>query len=278
MFKISDFSKLSQVSVKALRYYDELGLLKPAQIDRFTGYRYYSMDQLPRLNRILALKDLGLSLQQIGQLLNEELPPDQLRGMLKLKRAELEQEADQVRMRLERVEARLRQIEQEGKMPTYDVVIEYDVVIKTTPPQLVASIRDVVPTPPEQGGLWGELGVYLGRHKATSTGPCLTIYHDPEYKERDWDLEVCEPLAASVPGNERVHVYELPVVQTMACVVHHGPFVTINEAYQALFQWAQANGYRIAGPCREVYLRTAEHGSQTDANTVTEIQFPVEKM
>ena len=272
MFKISDFSRLSQVSVKALRYYDELGLLKPAQIDRFTGYRYYSMDQLPRLSRILALKDLGLSLQQIGQLLNEELPPDQLRGMLKLKRAELEQEVDQVRMRLERVEARLRQIEQEGKMPTYDVVI------KTIQPQLVASIRDVVPTPPEQGGLWGELGVYLGRHKATSTGPCLTIYHDPEYKERDWDVEVCEPLAAPVPSDERVHVYELPAVQTMACVVHHGPFVTINEAYQALFKWAQVNGYRIAGPCREVYLRTAEHGSQMDANTVTEIQFPVEKM
>ena len=157
-------------------------------------------------------------------------------------------------------------------MPTYDVVI------KTIQPQLVASIRDVVPTPPEQGGLWGELGAHLGQRKASPTGPCLTIYHDLEYKERDLDVEVCEPLATPVPGNERVHVYELPAIQTMACVVHHGPFVTINEAYQALFKWAQVNGYRIAGPCREVYLRIAEHGSQTDANTVTEIQFPVEKI
>jgi DNA-binding transcriptional MerR regulator len=89
MFKIGDLSKLSRVSVKTLRYYDEIGLLKPAQVDRFTGYRYYSFDQLPRLNRILALKDLGFSLEQIAQVLNEGLPPAQLRGMLRLRQMEL---------------------------------------------------------------------------------------------------------------------------------------------------------------------------------------------
>jgi len=271
MFKISDFSKLSRVSVKALRYYDEIGLLKPAQIDRFTGYRYYSMDQLPRLNRILALKDLGLSLEQIARLLDEDLSPDQLRGMLKLKQAELQQQAEQVEARLVRVEARLRQIEQEGKM------LKYDVVIKQVEPLWVASVRDVVPTPPEQGSLWHELGTYLIQARVSPTGPCLTLYHDPEYKERDWDLEVCEPLSAPIPGSERVRVHELPGVERMACTVHHGPFVTIGEAYQALMQWIQANGYQIVGPCREVYLREAENGSQTDPNTVTEIQFPVEK-
>ena len=273
MFKISDFSKLSRVSVKALRYYDELGLLKPAQIDRFTNYRYYSIDQLPRLNRTLrvALKDLGLSLEQIARLLDKELPPDQLRGMLMLKQAELQQQADELQERLARVEARLRQIEQEGKMPAYDVIV------KKVEPQWIASVRGVVPTPPEQGPLWGELGAYLGRHKVTTPGPCFTLYHDPEYKERDWDLEVCEPLGAVIPGSERVRVYELPGVETMACTIHHGPFVTIGEAYEAISKWLAANGYRITGPCREVYLRTAQNGSQTDPNTLTEIQFPVEK-
>ena len=271
MFKISDFARLCRLSVKALRYYDELGLLKPAQIDRFTGYRYYSIDQLPRLNRILALKDLGLSLEQIARLLDNELPPDQLRGMLKLKRAELQQQVEQDRARLARVEARLRQIEQEGKMPTYDVVV------KKTEPQWVASVRGVVPTPPEQGALWAELDAYLGQCKVGPTGPCFTIYHDPEYKERDWDLEVCMPLGTPTPGHERVRVYELPAVETMACTIHHGPFVTISQAYGALMQWIQDNGYRITGPCREVYLREAENISQTDPNTVTEIQFPVEK-
>jgi DNA-binding transcriptional MerR regulator len=106
MFKIGDFSKLSRVSVKTLRYYDEVGLLKPIQIDRFTGYRFYSVDQLPRLNRILALKDLGFSLEQIGRLLDEELPPSELRGMLRLKQGELQQQVDEQQSRLARVEAR----------------------------------------------------------------------------------------------------------------------------------------------------------------------------
>ncbi len=92
MLKIGDFSKLSLVSIKALRYYDELGLLKPVQVDEFTGYRYYSTSQLTRLNRILALKDMGLALEQIAQLLDQNVTPDQVRGMLKLRHIELEQQ------------------------------------------------------------------------------------------------------------------------------------------------------------------------------------------
>ncbi len=89
MLKIGDFAKLTRLSVQTLRYYDDLGLLKPVEVDRYTGYRYYTYDQLPRLNRILALKDLGLSLEQVGRLLAEDLPAAELRGMLRLKRAEL---------------------------------------------------------------------------------------------------------------------------------------------------------------------------------------------
>src|SRR5512147_3281105 len=113
MFKIGDFSRLTQVSIKTLRYYDEIGLLKPAQIDRFTNYRYYTIEQLPRLNRILALKDLGLSLDQIGDLLKRDLPADQLRGMLMLRQAEIEQEMQAMHLQMRRVEARLKQIERE---------------------------------------------------------------------------------------------------------------------------------------------------------------------
>jgi effector-binding domain-containing protein len=135
----------------------------------------------------------------------------------------------------------------------------------------------VVPTPPEQGPLWQELGAFLIQHKVNTTGPCLTIYHDPEYKEHDWDVEVCERIGAALPGSERVRIRDLPGVEMMACTIHHGPFITISQAYGALMQWIQDNGYRIAGPGREVYLREAENTSQTDPNTVTEIQFPVEK-
>ena len=114
MLKIGEFAKKAQVTVKTLRHYDKLGLLKPAWIDRFTGYRYYAQEQMPRLNRIMALKDLGFTLEQAGRILQNELTVDELRGMLRLKCAELEQRIEEEQARLIRVEARLHQIEHEG--------------------------------------------------------------------------------------------------------------------------------------------------------------------
>ncbi len=275
MFKIGDFSKLSQVTVKALRYYDELGLLKPVSVDRFTGYRYYSADQLPQLNRILALKDLGLSLEQIAQLFasRDKLTVEQMRGMLRLKQAEAQARVRDEQERLARVEARLRQIEEEGKMPTYEVVI------KKVPPLRVASLRGTIPTFPEQGELWNELEAHLAQQRIQPTGPCLTLYHDAEYKERDIDAEVCEPVDASARGGSaRVKIYDLPAIEMMACVVHHGSFNTLTQAYNALMQWIQQNGYRICGPDREIYIKTGVPARQDDPSYVAEIQVPVEKV
>src|SRR5258705_13654304 len=104
MFKIGEFSRLSRVPVKTLRYYDEIGLLKPAHVDPFTDYRHYTLDQLPRLNRILALKDFGLSLEQIAQLMRNDVSAEQLRGILRLKQAELQHELDATQARLARIE------------------------------------------------------------------------------------------------------------------------------------------------------------------------------
>src|SRR5688572_13818303 len=119
MLKIGDFSRISQVTVKALRYYDEIGLLRPVHVDDFTGYRYYAVDQLPRLNRILALKELGFTLEQIAAALSEGVTAEQLRGMLRLKRAEIQQRMQEEQDLLGRVEVRLQQIEQEGTMSAY---------------------------------------------------------------------------------------------------------------------------------------------------------------
>jgi effector-binding domain-containing protein len=189
--------------------------------------------------------------------------------MLRLRQAELSQHVQDELDQLARVEARLRQIEQEDTMSTYDVVL------KTVEPQLVAGVRDTIPAYPQQGHLWKELGAYLGQRQITPTGPCLTIYYS---EEPNIDAEVCEPVSGTLPAHTRVQVHELPGVEMMAYVVHHGPFTTIGEAYTAIMKWIEANGYRCVGPVREVYLREAENVSQTDLNTVTEIQFPVEKI
>jgi len=272
MIRIGDFSKLSRVSVKTLRFYDEMGLLKPVEVDRFTGYRYYEFDQLAILYRILALKDLGFSLEEIGRLLDSDLTTEQMRGMLKLRRAEIRQRVDEEAERLERVERWLRQIEQEDSMS------KYDVVIKKIEPTRVASVRGVVPTPPDQRSLWDELMGYLHQKDARMIGPPQAIYHDGESKERDWDIEVCMPIGDKLSPNGNVKVYDLPGFEKMACVVHTGPFATIGEAYDAIAKWIDQNGYQIVGPGRELNLRVPEPiGNQNDPNTVNEIQFPVEK-
>ncbi|MEW6716339.1 MAG: MerR family transcriptional regulator [Chloroflexota bacterium] len=283
MLKIGDFSNLTRVSVKTLRYYDEIGLLKPARVDRFTNYRYYTFEQLPRLNRILALKDLGLSLDQIGRLLTDDLTLEQLRGMLRLKQAELEGEVAETQAHLARVEARLNLIEKENQMSNYDVVI------KQVEPQTVAAIREVVPTFGHQRNLWRELAGYLLTNKTKATAPSLTLYHDAEYKDQHVDIETATPVMPPLPTTERVKVRELPGGE-MACTVHQGSYETIGEAYSALITWIEVNGYQIVGPGREVYLRCpdndyeepeaigySEYSVDDPADFLTEIQFPVAK-
>ena len=272
MIRIGDFSKLSRVPVKTLRYYDQMNLLKPVEVDAFTGYRLYEYSQLSTLNRILALKELGFSLEEIGRLLDDGLSVEQMRGMLKLREAEARQRMQQEAERLKRIEVRLRQIEQENSMSKYDVVIKSVEEIK------IASVRGVVPTPPEQGPLWQELEGYLAMNHVRPISACLTLYHDDEFKERDWDVEVCEPIDAELGESPRIKVRTLPAVDSLACTIHHGPFVTIGVAYSAIGQWITDNGYHITGPCREIYLDTPDNGSQTNPDTVTEIQFPVEKI
>jgi len=272
MIRIGDFSKLSRVSIKTLRFYDEMGLLKPLEVDRFSGYRWYGYEQLPRLHRILALKDLGFSLEEIGHLLESELSTEQMRGMLKLRQEEIRQRVREEAERLERVERWLKHIEQEDCMSSYDVIIKQVEAIK------VASVRGIVPTPPEQSGLWNELEGYLAMRRVRPSGPCLSLYHDEEHKEQEWDIEVCEPVSEDIPASKRAQVYSLPAVEHMACTVHSGPFVTIGEAYDAILKWVDGNGYRVTGPGREVYLQSPRRpGDQNDPATVTEIQFPVEK-
>lgn len=155
---------------------------------------------------------------------------------------------------------------------------KYDVVIKKIEPIKVATVRGVVPTPPDQRSLWDELLDYLNQKGARMIGPPMAIYHDPESKELNWDIEVVMPLSELIAPSRRVQVYDLPGAEKMACVVHNGPFATLGQAYDALAKWIDQNGYHIVGPGRELNLRLPNKlGDQNDPNTVNEIQFPVEK-
>lgn len=277
MIKIGEFSKMVQVPVATLRYYDQLGLLKPIEVDRFTGYRYYSVGQLPRLHRILALKGLGFSLEQIAAVLAEGLTLEQMRGMLRLRHAQISQQLAEAQSQLAEVEARLGQIEREGLLPVYDVVL------KRVEPLLIASVRAILPNHGAVGSLFGEVYQAIGAHigealhpQPENGGQTLVLCYDTEFKETDVDAAAAFMLRRPVPESGRMRVHELPAV-TVAAALHHGPYSSIGQAHTAIFVWIEANGYRIAGPDRELNLYHTTPIRLDDPSYITEIQYPVEK-
>ena len=272
MLRISDFAQLSRISPKTLRLYDRLGLLKPARVDSQTGYRYYQATQLPRLNRILVFKELGFSLEQIARLLDENISMEEIRGMLRLKQTELQQRLLDDRARLLRLETRLHEIEQEKKMSNYDVVL------KPVDSQWVAATVGMIPNYQECGPVFDELfdraANYALNRGLKSIGCGISIYHDTKLRDRDIPVEAAFSIPDRIPNGDGVWVYELPGVETMACVVHRGPFTSLGQAYNSLLAWVEANQYRIVGSTREVYLQYDRDGDPSEY--VTEVQVPVE--
>jgi effector-binding domain-containing protein len=224
------------------------------------------------LNRILALKDLGFSLEQIKLIVADGLSSERLRGMLTLQKAEVEKRLTDECERLVRIEVRLRQIELEDKMPNYDVVV------KTVPAMMVASCRATIPTndqvPEYLKPAYAKVYDYLRQEGVKDNGLCLTVWHSPADVYENEDAEAVVPVDRSLPGTDQVNVYELPSAQ-VASVVHQGNFEDFTQGHAALLEWIDANGYRIVGPYREIYIK---HDKSNLSDTTTEIQIPVEKI
>ncbi len=274
MIRIGDFSSLTRLSIKTLRYYDETGLLRPVRVDPATGYRYYSASQLPRLHRILALKDLGFALDQIAQILNGGVSVEELRGMLRLRQAEQATRVQHEAERLARLQATLWLIEKEASMG-------HDVVLKEVAPQWMASVRDILPNYGSVGRLYGEVYSVLSGNGPASANACpgglpVALWHDKEFRETDVDGEAGVYLQKPVEPSGRVKVYQLPAC-TVASVIHAGAFETLNASYSALAAWMEANGYQPSGPARELYLKIGQQVRSDDDTYITEIQIPVEK-
>jgi DNA-binding transcriptional MerR regulator/predicted transcriptional regulator YdeE len=271
VFGIGAFARVAQVSVRTLHHYDDVGLLPPAQVDPQTGYRWYRADQLQRLNRILALRDLGLPLPEVRRVVDDEVSVDELRGMLRLRQAEARDHMAAEAERLSRVEARLRQIETEGR-----VVGDYDVVVKPLERQHVAMV-DTTATAfgndtlgPIFGRLFGELYGELGRLGFAPTGPQMALYEPSEVPDSPITVMAAVPIdQADAVRSDRVVVVELPAVARAAVTIHRGSMARVEEGYQALLRWADDTGEQIDGFSREVYLEC----SGDPETWVTELQF-----
>ena len=278
MFKIGDFSKLGQVSVRMLRHYDQLGLLKPDHIDKFTGYRYYTAGQLAHLNRIIFFKDLGFSLQQIKDLLSNNLPHDQLRGMLMMKQVELEREVQDSHARLAQVEARLQQIEQEGKPPPYEVTT------KSAEEMVFAAVRQLVPTPQDMDyyckQMYTTLYSSLDDLGISPLYPEVTFYHNEEYPEKDLDVEaavvVSEQYLNQAPKHPHLKFRNAPAEKNVAALVYEGPFRNVGSAVLVLLNWIGINEWIISGPVRELHLSGPAHiKGEVQEKAVLELQIPI---
>jgi DNA-binding transcriptional MerR regulator/effector-binding domain-containing protein len=271
MFSIGEFASLGSISVRTLRHYDEIGLLPPAKVEAGTGYRWYSADQLGQLNRIIALKELGLSLAQARELLTG-ITVEELQGMLMLRRAQLETELDAHKNQLLGVEARLRFIAREGKMPADDITVKKIPalgVIALTAPAPGWGPKNIVPVVNRLREQFDQLGI-PGLAKAT--GPLMIFY------EHDDGSHIVVYLALPVAGRPDelpapAQYLVLPEVEA-AVAVRNGPAAGIFPmVYQDLAQWADAHGYQTSGPGREVWVNEIEDTSEVDQQ-VFEIQLP----
>ncbi|HSH04045.1 MAG TPA: MerR family transcriptional regulator [Anaerolineae bacterium] len=271
MFRIGEFSKIAQVSTRLLRYYDKLGLLQPEHVDGDSGYRYYTAAQLPRLNRILALKELGLSLEQIQRMVAGEINGDEIRGMLLMRKAQIEQTLQDELARLRQVEIRLEHIESEAG--------PLNVVLKKVPAYRVFTYRGLMDYE-ELEYVFGLMQRGLPRGGRRQLGSSVYILHDEQLREGPMDVEVGylvpsgELVAVDLEAGYQLSMGLLPAYDLVASVIHEG-WANGGVSYNRLGQWIEANGYEIVGAGREIMLELG-WPAEPEASVI-EIQFPVAK-
>jgi DNA-binding transcriptional MerR regulator len=255
MYRIGDFSALTQVPVRTLRYYDRRGVLRPAHVDRATRYRLYGADQLAQLNRILVLKDLGLSLAEICDHVADATPSSQLLAVVRRKHAELERRVEREQRRLSRAGARLMMMQRElATLP--------EVAVRHTGAQRVASLRRTVASYDHCDELFDELDHALrGRHHRR--GQRGAIFHG--CSPGAVDCEVFEIARDGAVGG-RARITNLPA-RRVAVLIYRGDSEFLG-VYRELRTWIELAGFAIIGPKRELYLASRDQA-------VTEVQFPI---
>lgn len=273
MLTIGDFARLGQVTPRMLRHYDELGLLTPQRVDAATGYRSYSVHQLGRLHRIVALRDLGFSLEEIGSALTEDVSVEQLQGMLRLRRVQIEHDIGEEQDRLRRVEAHLRALEGTKHMDVQEIVIKQTQPVRVA--QAVATGLTHDDIGPAIGRLIPEVIAHLDAAGATP-GIAINVFEDDggNASEGEINLHVGFDIGdQTVPDSDTVHVVELPVIE-VASGIYRGGDDGIVPAWEVLVRWIEDSGYRLTGDCRELYH---EWDDDDPSHNIAEFQQPITK-
>ena len=272
MLKIGDFSKLSRISIRMLRHYDEIGLMTPRSTDHFTGYRYYSEDQLLKAVRINSLKDMGFSLAAIGELLKSYDDPGELAKFLEVRRVEVLEEMKESGQRLKLLDAAIQRLRKD------DLAMNYSVALKTVPQRYVASVRDIIPAYNQEGLLWKRLGEETHDRNLQMADPAysLAVFHDRDFRDGDVDVEIQVSVKGTYKDTEHVVFKTVPNVE-IASAVYKGSYDQITDVNLEVANWVRDNEYEFNGPMFCIY-HVSPAQTQNPEELVTEVCYPVKKI
>ena len=262
MLSIGAFAQIGQVTHRMLRHWDAAGVLKPAHVDPFSGYRSYDPSQLQRLHQIVALRELGFGLEEVSSILDQGATAEEIAGHLQHRATQVETEHRIAAQRLQDVQRRLRLISKEKLMSRIEIIH------KPLPAVRLAAGRFTVAEQPEIAGLIGEV---FDRVAQALQGQSLET-PIAQYTGSESGIQVIAGYASTAYAVDGAEFIELPAVPEAICGMHLGAMDRIHESWQAVHDEVLARGLVPSGPCREVYLRAV---SEDQADWVTELQQPV---
>lgn len=271
MLKIGDFSRLSNISVRMLRYYDEINLLKPITIDSSTGYRYYNANQLVVINQISRYKELGISLDGIKEILDNNGHLDFIKKFMKSHVDELNEERKKLEKQISLMENAMNNL---GKDDGY---LQYAVVLKTIPKREVVSLRKKISSRGEEGTLWVELNEEINKQKISLSKDChsLALYYDNEYRDTDIDVEIQTAVISGGKDNENIKFFTAPELKVVS-VTFRGSYEQRPHVSRAIADWIETSEYVMDGPMISIFYITPHQSSNPD-NWITEVCYTVRK-
>lgn len=268
--KIGEFSRMMQVTVKTLRHYEQLGLLMPDEVDEWTGYRYYRLEQMQKLNAIRRLKGMGFSLDEIRELYEGDSHSPTLTQLMEKVEA-CERQLQQLLLQREQLLSVVNSHQHVMKMEKFE--------IQSLPAIIVASHREVIPNYEALGPLCvNVIGPEMNRLgcQCAPTGYCYTIEHGKEYRPTDIDIEYCEEVTQEFESSAIVQCRHLPAVPAALCMKHYGPYNRFYESFTEVFRYIDEHGYRIAGQPRTVYV-DGIWNQEDPEKWLSIIQVPIEQ-
>ena len=271
MFKIGEFSRLVRVSPRMLRHYEKCGLLYPAEINKYTGYRQYSAGQIPLLTKIATLRDMGFSIEEIGDTLPHFDDHAYMGRILRTKMATVKSTIEAEQEKLELLTQMSDTVRKEHNIMVFEVKMEKLPAIK------VLSLRGTIPHYRDEGLLWEKLGKHIAESKIQCHSDGYSIYFDEEYKETDPDVEIAIPVDVLGESKGEFVFKEYPEISQAATVRFSGPFDGgYDAASEKLATWMEENGYAFAGYLRGHVIVSPDENSNPES-WLAELQAPVEK-